>query len=409
MDAVKYKTLSFKYKLARFSTLLIKAYPFLGEVCMRVEKYKNYSFGMAATDGYRLYLNDIEMNNLPEESFNFVLLHELFHIILTHMYPRHFQYYEKIYWNISFDLIVNWLILSMQYELKQNNLPVIPIKETSLCNDDLSADLSHVIAKTFIQQAKDQGILSEKPPVFVEITWKSFNAYILNSADYVFDVLDNGLFGNTPTEGAINELLASCLKSAGNKGVPWKLQGLIDELVKGRNLPWYLILKKFLEESFKNDDFDFNPPDKRLLYSKIIIPASNTDDKSINNALIILDVSSSVAKDELTQQLWQITTVLSDLEFTGSILSFGSSVYQEANITNKESLKYFINELEVGGGTNWDLVVDHVKEKYSSSRPIIVFTDGYFYQFSEGLKNVFFIVNGKAPESLKKLGKVIEI
>jgi len=389
--------------------LLIKAYPFLGEVCMRVEKYSNYTFGLAATDGYRLFLNDIEMNNLPEESFNFVLLHELFHIILTHMYPKHSQYYEKIYWNISFDLIVNWLILSMQYELKHNNLPVIPIKGTSLCNDDLSADLSHIIAKTFIQQAKDQGILSENPPSFVEISWKSFNAYILNSADYIFDVLDNELFGNTPTEGAIGELLASCLKSAGNKGIPWKLQGLMDELIKGRNLPWYLILKRFLEESFSNDDFDFCPPDKRLLYSKVIIPASNISEKSIKNALIILDVSSSVEKDELTQQLWQITTVLSDLEFTGSILSFGSTVYQEATIINKDSLKHFINELDVGGGTNWDLVVHHVKEKYPNARPIIVFTDGLFYQFSEGLKNVFFIVKGKVPGSLKKLGRVIEI
>ena len=75
LDVGKYKALPFQYKLARFSLLLLKAYPFLGEVCMRVEKYFNDTQGFAATDGYRLYLNEEKMNELPEETLNFILLH----------------------------------------------------------------------------------------------------------------------------------------------------------------------------------------------------------------------------------------------------------------------------------------------------------------------------------------------
>jgi len=41
----------FPYKLARFSLLLRKAYPFLGELCMRVEKYRKEQRGLASTDG----------------------------------------------------------------------------------------------------------------------------------------------------------------------------------------------------------------------------------------------------------------------------------------------------------------------------------------------------------------------
>jgi len=72
---------------------------------------------------------------------------------------------------------------SLSFKHKLARFSMLLIKGTSLCNDDLSADLSHIIAKTFIQQAKDQGILSDNPPSFVEISWKSFYAYILNSAD----------------------------------------------------------------------------------------------------------------------------------------------------------------------------------------------------------------------------------
>ena len=88
METAKYKMLPLKYKLSRFSLLLRTAYPFLGEVCMRVEKYSRDSLCLASTDGYRIYLNETHMNELPEECFNFILLHELLHIILRHRYPN---------------------------------------------------------------------------------------------------------------------------------------------------------------------------------------------------------------------------------------------------------------------------------------------------------------------------------
>ena len=408
MDVTKYKALPFKYKIARFSLLLLEAYPFLGEVCMRVEKYVSDTHGYAATDGYRLYLNENEMNELPEETLNFILLHELFHIILYHRYPKDITYQEKVLWNISFDLIVNWLIQEMEHELRYHNIPIIPSSSTYICSDDLSDDPSHKIAYAFIQQTYQQGVLSEQPPLFVEITWKSFVAQILNTADFIFDVLDLEAISNAPTWGEISELLASCAKSAGNKGIPRRLKELMNEFIKGRKLPWFLILKRFIETSMNTDDTDFCPPDNRLLYRKTILPASNIDEKALNNALIILDVSSSVDRDELLAQLWQINAVLCDLEFSGFVLSFGSTVYQESVLTDRESLKRYVNELDVGGGTEWSSVVQHVREHHPTAKPIIVFTDGHFFSYDNGLKNLIFIVKGKAPSELRKLGNVIE-
>ncbi|MCL2820960.1 MAG: hypothetical protein FWD38_09090 [Oscillospiraceae bacterium] len=203
MDAAKYRTIPFQYKLARFNMILLEAYPFLGEVCMRVEKYTNDLHGFAATDGYRLYLNENKMNDLPEETLNFILLHELLHIVLYHRYPKDITYHEKILWNISFDLVVNWLILKMEYDFRYKNIPIIPDSNTFLCSDDLSKDPSHKIASAFIQQAYQQGVLSEHPPLLYEITWKSFTAQILNTTDFIFDIIDISENPNAPTQGEI--------------------------------------------------------------------------------------------------------------------------------------------------------------------------------------------------------------
>ena len=409
MDAVKYKLLPFDYKIARFSLLLRKSYPFLGELCIRVEKYKKEIHAPAATDGYNLYLNEELLNELPQESFNFILLHELFHIMLRHKFPKNMMFYEKIYWNIAFDLIANWLIMDMEWELKSKGLPVIPIADTVICSDNLSKDQSNSIAHSFLQQAIQQGILTDAPPVFVKIGWKSFETIVPNQADYVFDILDGNDGLTPPNDADVQNLLASCFEKAGNEGLPRHLRNLINEITAGRKLPWHIILKKYLSASKMPSDSSFLPPDKRLLYKGMILPTENDEEKALHNALIVLDVSSSVDKEELLSQLWQIKTVLSELEFDGSIIAFASKVHQEVALCDKNSLKKFIDDLQIGGGTDWADVVQYVKASKVVWKPIIVFTDGYFYSFDTGLSDVIFIVSDSPPQNLKKLGKVIQI
>ena len=409
MDTSKYISMPFEYKIARFSILLRKAYPFLGELCMRVQKHRTEMAAPAATDGYHIYLNEEILGNLPQESFNFVLLHELLHIILKHAYPKDMLFYEKRYRNIACDLVTNWLIMKMENELFENHLPVQPIAHTFLSIDDLSKDPSSTIADTFVQQAKQQGILSENPPLFVEITWKSFKTEILNEADFMFDILWTDDVIEQPTDTDIQELLTECLRVAGKEGLPKHLNDLINDISSIRKLPWHIIFKRYLESSMDTDDYSFCPPDKRLLYDDIIIPGENQEDKALNNSLIVIDVSSSVDKYQLFAQLYQVRTVLRELNFEGLIISFASDVHQEAPLSDEKSLRIFINNLQTGGGTDWGDVVNYIKENKKRFKPIIVFTDGYFFSFDGGLSDVIFITQNSAPEELSSLGKVIQV
>jgi hypothetical protein len=319
-------------------------------------------------------------------------------------------FYGKIYWNIGFDLTANWLLMSMSDELRRNGLPIMPIAETALSADDLSKDPPNAIAEAFIKQAVSQGILSQNPPLFVEIEWKSFRNMVVNGSLFVFDLLDGSDIDDLPTDAEIRELLVNCAKSAGKYGLPRHLRYLWDELTARRLLPWRLILKRYLEEQKESQDYDFCPPDKRMLYSGLILPSEMIEDGGvINNALIVMDVSSSIDKSELLAHVWQINSILNELEINGFIISFGSSVYKDAPLTNKAALKRFIDELEVGGGTDWGAVVDYVKQNKRRAKPIIVFTDGYFYSFDAGLTNVVFITQNDYPGDLCKLGKVIQI
>jgi len=410
MDHMKFAAMPFPYKLARFSMILRKAYPFLGELCMRVNKYRRQnSFSMAATDGYHLYLDEERMAKLPEESFNFILLHELFHIVLRHTYPKDLAASKRIYWNIAFDLIANWLILQMKGGLSYRKLPVQPVSDTCLTLDDLSGDPSHSIAASFIRQATEQGAFSNVPPPPILIRWKSFQIEVLQEMWYIGDILSGDASDAPFTEADIQDLLSSCIKVAGLGGLPQYLRNLMDEVTQGRKLPWHILLRRYLEAMTDYDEFDYVPPDKRTLYRGLILPAHSEADIALQHALVVLDVSSSVGKDELLTQVWQIESMMRDLAYTGSIIAFACEVHQEAPLTDKPSLKRFIDELQVGGGTDWSSVVDFVKRQRLPPKPIIVFTDGYFFDFTEGLANVIFITQGEYPDALGKLGHIIRI
>ncbi len=405
----KYSKMSFHYKLARFCLRLNKAYPFLGEVCMRVEKYRKETNGLASTDGRRFYLNEEEMSELPEEGLNHVLLHELLHIILRHRIPKGILACEYAYWQIGFDLVVNGILTQMSAQLRSRGLPIQPVAGAAICMDDLSRDSSNVIIKSFLEQARNQGIMSANPPLLVEIEWRSFRTIVPNDSAFEIDI---GVGGDAD-ESSVTELLVLSAKAAGDTGLPAFLKNLWDELTKGRKLPWDVIFRRYLHGMKTGEEYDYCPPDKRTLYAGLILPAETTDDgDELENALLVLDVSSSVDKKELLSQVWRVATVLSDLEFRGKIISFGSSVYQEAVLSTKRSLEKFINELKIGGGTNWARVVEYVGKMRRRPRPIVVYTDGYLYSFGAGLRDVVFVVasdDGDYPLELDKLGKVIVV
>jgi len=79
---------------------------------------------------------------------------------------------------------------------------------------------------------------------------------------------------------------------------------LLEDIADRRKLPWFLLVKQYLEMTKENDDYTFYPSDKRMLYSGLILSISNDEEKALTNALIVVDVSSSVNREELSAQKW---------------------------------------------------------------------------------------------------------
>ncbi|GHV40420.1 hypothetical protein FACS189490_05540 [Clostridia bacterium] len=121
-----FSKLPLELKLARFSFLLRKAYPFLGELSLLTERVFSTDTVLAGVENNKLHLNRQEVNALPEAQFNFVILHELLHILFGHQYPANMAASNRSWANIAMDLTVNYAIAILQGDLRAKSLPTEP-------------------------------------------------------------------------------------------------------------------------------------------------------------------------------------------------------------------------------------------------------------------------------------------
>jgi len=129
--------------------------------------------------------------------------------------------------------------LSMLKDLRiEKGNPITPIANAGSNCIVLEKLFKAKTASLCIMQAVTQGILSENPPISVEIEWKSFKTVVFNDSLFVFDIIDGAGLEDAPSDAEIRKLFEACAKSAGKNGLPWRLRGLWEEITTGRTLPF---------------------------------------------------------------------------------------------------------------------------------------------------------------------------
>ncbi len=82
-------------------TNLMRDLPFYGEMLSHFDIVESSISQTAATEGRRIYYNPGFFEELSKGACNYVILHELLHIILRHTYRGYGK--NKIIWNVASD------------------------------------------------------------------------------------------------------------------------------------------------------------------------------------------------------------------------------------------------------------------------------------------------------------------
>lgn len=347
--------------------LLLKA-PFFGNLATRLKLVNADEWlSTAATDGRYFYYNSEFVNKLPQKQIEFLVGHEVLHVVYDHMGRRGDR--DRKLFNIAADYCVNQDLVDQRIGEK---ITVVPC----------------------LYDRKYEGMSAEEVyDLLME------NAEKINLEDLVDQLLDEHLDDNEgegddgdETEGGkkgrvkmsaeerkqlrdeIREAVLQAAEAAGAGNLPAGVKRMINALTNPQ-MNWREIIQMQIQSLVKSD-FTWMRPNRRSWHMDAIFPGTNFADTI--DVDISVDASGSMSNEMLRDILSEVKGIMQAFDdFKLRVWSFDTEVYNMKEFTpdNIDDIDYY--EVEGGGGTAFECNWEFMKDNEIKPKLFIMFTDGY--------------------------------
>lgn len=394
MEKSKKDTYAYSQILSKARMELMRSHPFYAILLMHVSFGLDEYTDTAYTDGSMIVFSPQFIDQLSSQELQFILMHEVMHIALNHC-NRKLNEFDNLLFNVACDIVVNSNIL---FSFNQD-ISTITLKQfgesmhlTPDGKEGCEFTVEEVYKLLLEEKEKKKGKTNsnkDKNKEDKNTDSKENDANIEENNEELLENIgfdDHSYWGNDGNQ-EIREEWKSILiqaKRAQDKfeevtqssgSVPSLLQREIDEYTKPQT-NWKELLQNFIQVDIV--DYSFNPPDRRMQESSLILPDFNYKDEEIKNVWFVIDTSGSISKEALTIALSEIKGAID--QFNGKLEAYIS--YFDKDITKPvkfKSLKEFEKaELLGGGGTSFDIIFEKINTFFLEDPPssIVVLTDG---------------------------------
>jgi predicted metal-dependent peptidase len=374
-------------------TLLID-FPFFGILSLKLVLKKDYSIPTMATEGKHLLYNPNFVEKLPEKQLAFIIVHEVMHCALRHIWRKGDKNHIK--WNYACDYAIHSI-------LNSESISCIEMPQGALYNRDynnMSAEEIYTVLPDDVgnngngtlddhdvweKNSNDGGDGSSTSNSDMEQDWESS---VINAAKQV---------------ERLDEKKRGC--------IPGYFKRYIDSLLNPVK-DWRILLREFIEP--EPNDYTFIRPDYRIDYDTFgcFLPSFNDELESVNKILFWIDTSGSIGNDELNRIYSEVAGAIQQFDvFTGYLGFFDHVAYEPKAFTDLASLKDI--EPVGGGGTNFHAPFEYVRDNDEFRGNVkcqIILTDGYCdypdEEIAEGVP-VIWLITTKSKVNEPPFGKSI--
>lgn len=341
---------------ARIS-LLLKA-PFFGNLATRLTLTNADDWcGTAATDGRNFYYNSEFILSLPQKQIEFLVGHEVLHVVYDHMGRRGDR--DPKLSNIAADYCVNADLLDQQigekipsglYETKYQGMSYEEVYDDLYQNAE-KLDLDGLVDKLLDEHLEDgEGEEGEdgRPKM---------------SAEERKSLRDE-----------IREAVLQAAEAAGAGKLPAGVKRMIKSLTNPQ-MNWREIIRQQIQSLIKTD-FTWMRPSRRSWHMDAIFPGSNFAETI--DVCISIDASGSMSTAMLQDILSEVKGIMQSFDdFKLKIWSFDNDVYGLATFTPDNIHDIDTYEVQGGGGTSFEANWAFMQENDITPKLFIMFTDGY--------------------------------
>jgi len=357
--------------------LLLKT-PFFGNMATRMQLIDASDWCQtAATNGRNFYYNVDFVKKLSIKKLEFLFAHEICHCVFDHFGRVGSR--DRQLSNIAQDFAVNQILVDERIGDK--------ITEVNICQDN-----------------KYRGMAWEE--IYDELWEKSEKISMEDLLKQVGDLLDDHINedGNAPSEGKegdkegdkegkggkgvpgmtkeeaqairdeIKQAMIQSAAAAGAGKVPWGIQRLIKDMTEPK-MNWRELIRMNIQSIVRND-YSFSRPSRKGQMSGAILPGMKNDETI--DVCVAIDMSGSIGVEDATVFLSEIKGIMDQYQdFKINLWCFDTEIYAHEEITHDNSEDLLEYEPKGGGGTDFMVNWEFMKENDIQPKKFIMFTDGY--------------------------------
>ena len=350
--------------------LLLKA-PFFGNMATRMRLIDASEWcPTAATNGRDFYYNKKFVEKLSVKKLEFLFGHEICHAVFDHFGRVGSR--DRMLSNIAQDFAVNQILVDERIGEK--------ITEVKICYDP-----------------KYRGMAWEE--IYDELYEKAEKIPMDQLLKQLGDLLDEHIKegdgqgegdGKGDKEGKgrpgmskedaqkikdeIKEAMIQSAAAAGAGKVPAGIQRMIKDLTEPK-INWRDLVRQEIQSIIRND-YSFSRPNRKSWHSGAILPGMK--EATTIDVGISIDMSGSIGMEDATVFLSEVKGIMDQYEdFKVNLWCFDTEIYNHKEISHDNSEDLLDYEPEGGGGTDFEVNWQFMRDNGIQPKKFIMFTDGY--------------------------------
>jgi predicted metal-dependent peptidase len=321
--------------------------------------------GTAATDGKKFYYNSRFIMMLKPKEVEFLVGHEVLHVVYDHMGRRGTR--DPQIWNIADDYAVN-------ADLKRHKvgdfITTVPClyetKYDGKAAEEIYDDLMKNVQKISLDDLID----------------KMLDDHMDGDGDS-----DDGEEGEGKSkrpkmsdeerEQARQEMKQAILQAAQSAeagSLPKGVERLIKD-VTNPVMPWRELIQTNLTSAIRTD-YSWMRPSRRGWHMDAVMPGMTPGEEI--DVVVALDMSGSIGDHQAKAFLSEIAGMMEAFDgYKVHVFCFDTDIYNCKDFTSENLDTIDEYEPQGGGGTDFGVIFDYLKEAGNVPKRLIVFTDGY--------------------------------
>ena len=362
-----YTDLEVKEMIVSSRVRLLIRHPFFGTLATRLKLVEAEWCPTAATDGRHFYYNCDFFRTMKPEEIDFIVGHEVLHCVYEHCgeYGRLMDMEEDSrdmkLWNIAADYKVNQALV----ESRVGVMPKMALHDRKYYRSYTEEIYNHL---------KETGEGDDKETL-------DMHMFGDGNGDGKDDPTGRGAPIKVSKQEAkeIKDQMKQAVMQAAQSTDAGTLPGDVKRIVNGMTNPkmdWRELLNISIQSLLKSD-YTFMRQSRKSQGMGVYLPGQKNEEKI--DVAIALDVSGSISSSMISEFLGEVYGIMQQFQdFKVRIWTFDTEVnaegYKEFDPYNADELKEY--QIIGGGGTDFDVNYQFMKDNDIEPDKFIMFTDG---------------------------------